>query len=178
MEDVMRGFIFIVLAAFIAAMTYTLIFAEKASFWGVLAIMAVVVTYASTKYVAKLIAWRQHAAGTVAVVALVLASPVYAIDFVDKVFSGGLEALVSVAVGGLFFILGLFIKKAVAWKQATTEAVQIVMALYKSRLASSPGGKLITNEELDKIITETKEFGTAFASAWQKAHGTEFKPSS
>jgi hypothetical protein len=103
---------------------------------------------------------------------IVVASSAYA-GIIDKIFEGGIETVVSITIAGFFAILGLFFKKALAWRTSTKEAVQIVMDLYRATRSGSPGGTKITAGELDKIIADTKQFGTAFAKAWGESG---FKP--
>jgi hypothetical protein len=110
------------------------------------------------------------------VLLMVIFATVAQASIFGRIFDGGIEAAVALAVSGIFFILGLFIKKAMNWRAASVEGTQVVMAIYRSTRPNSPGGVKLTQEEIEKIILETKQFGAAFSKAYQETYGKTLIP--
>ena len=72
-------------------------------------------------------------------------------------------------VTGIFFILTIvFGTKFAKWKKVAQEGVDVAVAVYKATLPNSPGGKKMVQREIENILKESGEFGTAVFNALGK----------
>lgn len=69
-------------------------------------------------------------------------------------------------LSGIFFILAIIFGREInRWRKVATKGKDFGVWLYESTRKDSPGGALITGEELDKGLKEAGEFGVAILGA-------------
>jgi len=74
------------------------------------------------------------------------------------------EAL-SVAIGGIIGALGMFGLSYKLWGTAAKELGDCVWAVYKATRPGSDGGRVVTKDEMQKIVAEFSELYPAVAAA-------------
>ena len=101
-----------------------------------------------------------------ALIAMFIIVPLAEAGILDTIKGAIAEDALKMAASALLGGIGVFSVFVRRWNKAAMEAVDVLLAVKKAVGEKSEGGKQITKAEMDNIIQEATQMGSAIATAY------------